>query len=230
MRVDIWSDVMCPFCYIGKRKFEAALADFAHKDDVEVVWHSFQLSPDLTKEPRESVFSYLSRTKGMPESQARQMTEHVAGMAREVGLDFQFDKTVNVNSFDAHRLSHLAAQHGAQDAVEEQLFKAYFVDGLNIADPKTLLKIGTEAGLSTKEIEEMLASDAYTEAVQADIQMASRIGVRGVPFFVLDNKYAVSGAQPAQTFLAALTQAYDEHAPALVVSADSEACEVGGDC
>jgi predicted DsbA family dithiol-disulfide isomerase len=223
---------MCGITFLPPKakRYNAGRVDYAHKDDVEVVWHSFQLSPDLPKEPRESVFSYLSRTKGMPESQARQMTEHVAGMAREVGLDFQFDKTVNVNSFDAHRLSHLSAQHGLQDAVKEQLFKAYFTNGLNIAELKTLLKIGTEAGLSTQEIEEMLASDAYVEAVRADIQIASRIGVRGVPFFVLDNKYAVSGAQPAQTFLAALTQAYDEHAPALVVDPDGEACEVGGDC
>lgn len=230
MRVDIWSDVMCPFCYIGKRKFEAALSEFSGKDDVEVVWHSFQLSPDLPKQATESVYAYLSRSKGISEGQARQMTQHVTGIAREVGLDFRFDEAVNVNSFDAHRLSHLAAAHGLQDAVEERLFQAYFTDGLNIADADTLVQIGTEAGLPEAEIRVLLASNLYADAVEADIRTASRIGVRGVPFFVLDQKYAVSGAQAPQTFLAALNQAYAEQAPKVLASEEGDSCAVGEEC
>lgn len=211
MKVEIWSDVMCPFCYIGKRKFEKALAEFPAKEEIEVVWKSFQLDPTTVTDPSLNTIDHLAEKKGWSKEQARQTTAQVSNIAKQVGLDFHFDKAVVANSFDAHRLSHLAKKYGKQNELEEKLFAAYFTEGKNTADYDTLVQIGTEIGLDKNAVSNLLKSDLYAEQVEEDIAQSQQIGVRGVPFFVLDRKYAVSGAQEPDTFLQALSRAYDEH-------------------
>jgi predicted DsbA family dithiol-disulfide isomerase len=210
MKVEIWSDVMCPFCYIGKRKFESALQQFEHKDNVEVVWKSFQLQPDMITDSTKNTTQHLAESKGWTLEHAREMTSHVTNIAKEVGLTYNFDKAIVANSFDAHRLVQLAKTKGKGDAMEEQLFKAYFIDGKNTADHTTLTALATAIGLDETEVKQVLATDAYSDKVREDIYQSQQIGVTGVPFFVLDNKYAVSGAQASETFLGALKQAWNE--------------------
>jgi predicted DsbA family dithiol-disulfide isomerase len=208
MKIEIWSDVMCPFCYIGKRKFEAALEQFADKDKIEVEWKSFQLQPNLKTEANKSTIAHLAESKGWSLVHARQMTKQVTDMAAEVGLHYDFDKAIVANSFDAHRLSHLAKKHGVQDALEEALFKAYFTEGKNTADHEVLTQLGESVGLEAAEIKQVLESDRYADDVNHDIYQAQQVGARGVPFFVLGSKYAVSGAQPVETFKGALNAAW----------------------
>ncbi|QIP15269.1 DsbA family oxidoreductase [Spirosoma aureum] len=210
MEVEIWSDVMCPFCYIGKRKFERALSEFPHKDQVNIVWKSFQLNPAMKTDPDKTINEYLSEAKGWSLEQARQMNDRVTAMASEVGLSYDFDKAVVANSFDAHRLIQLAKANGLGDAAEERLFRAYFTEGRNTADHDTLLELGTDIGLDATAVEQLLQSDQYAEAVQHDIYEAQQVGARGVPFFVLNRRYAVSGAQQPETFLGALNTAWAE--------------------
>ncbi len=202
--VEIWSDVMCPFCYIAKRQFEAALAKFPHKEQVQVVWRSFQLDPALKTDPGKSVLQSLSESKGWTMEQTRQAMAHVTGMAADAGLVYDFEKAVVANSFDAHRLTHFAKKHGLQNDAEEQLFSAYFCEGKNTADRTTLIEIGASIGMDPVEVEEMLRSEAFTEEVQYDIYQAKQVGVTGVPFFVFQNKYAVSGARGSDLFLQVL--------------------------
>ncbi len=234
MKVDIWSDVMCPFCYIGKRKFEKALAEFENKDDIEVVWHSFQLDPNMQYMPGKDVYSYLAERKGQSLDWSMQAHKQIASMAAESGLEYNFDKAVINNSFDAHRFTQLAKTHGLGDAAEEQLFKGYFTEGKNIGDYDTLVKMGEEIGLDGAEVSAALKTDAFAEAVEADINMAQQIGINGVPFFVIDNRYAVSGAQQPDTFLQALNHAWGEYAkenqPLTDLSGEGAVCEPGGDC
>lgn len=211
MKVEIWSDVMCPFCYIGKRKFEKALNGFEGKENIEVIWKSFQLDPSTVTDPSLNTIDHLAEKKGWSKEQARETTAHVTNIAKQVGLDFHFEKAVVANSFDAHRLSHLAKKQGKQNELEEKLFSAYFTEGKNTADHDTLLQIAVEIGLDKNEAGDLLKSKLYADKVEEDIEQAQQIGVRGVPFFVLDRKYAVSGAQEPDTFLQALTRAYSEH-------------------
>ncbi len=232
MKVEIWSDVMCPFCYIGKRKFEKALNEFPGKDQIEVTWKSFQLDPTTVTDPSLNTIDHLAEKKGWSKEQARETTAHVSNIAKQVGLDFHFDKAVVANSFDAHRLSHLAKKYGKQNELEEKLFSAYFTEGKNTADHATLLQIGTEIGLDKTEVSALLNSDLYADKVEEDIDQAQQIGVRGVPFFVLDRKYAVSGAQEPPAFLQALTRAYDEHqkeTPLQQINAEGSADACGPD-
>lgn len=210
MKVEIWSDVMCPFCYIGKRKFEAALEEFPHKNDIKVEWKSFQLNPHMKTDPRKNINEYLAEHKSVSLFQAKQMNDRVTEMAKEVGLHYDFDKAIVANSFDAHRLSHLSKKHGKQNELEEQLFKAYFTDGKNTADHETLIQLGSEIGIDAEEIHRMLISDEYSDAVQQDAYEAQQVGARGVPFFIFDDKYAVSGAQPSKLFLQVIEKAYNE--------------------
>jgi predicted DsbA family dithiol-disulfide isomerase len=207
MKVEIWSDVMCPFCYIGKRKFEKALANFEHKYQVIVEWKSFQLNPNLETNPSKNTIEHLAESKGWTLDYTKQTTEHVSNIAKEQGLDFNFEKAVVANSFDAHRLLHLSKKHNLQNECEEKLFKAYFVEGKNTADHQVLTNIGLEIGLNQIDITELLKSNLYANEVNNDILQAQQIGVRGVPFFVFGNKYSVSGAQEPETFLGALKQA-----------------------
>lgn len=211
MQVEIWSDVMCPFCYIGKRKFENALAQFPEKQHIEVIWKSYQLSPDLVTDPHINIHQYLAKHKGMSIGEAKGLNEQVTHMAAEVGLTYNLDQSVVANSFDAHRFTHFAKQYGKQLEAEEKLFQAYFTEGKNIDDHATLIQLGTEIGLDASLLELALSKGSYADDVRSDIYEAQQVGVRGVPFFVIDRKYAISGAQDSKTFLQALTQAYTEH-------------------
>jgi len=210
MKVEIWSDIMCPFCYIGKRRFENALKEFPHKDDIEIVWKSFQLNPAMKTDPGKNINQYLSEVKGWSLTQARQANDYVTKMAKEVGLYYDFKKVVVANSFDAHRLIQLAKVNGKGDEMEEQLFKAYFTEGKNIAEHETLILLGTEIGLPSDTIKMMLNSNEYADKVEKDIHEAYQIGIRGVPYFVFNDRYAVSGAQPTETFLGAFDKAWGE--------------------
>jgi predicted DsbA family dithiol-disulfide isomerase len=210
MKVDIWSDIMCPFCYIGKRKFENALAQFANKEEVEVEWHSYQLQPDAQHVPGKSTYDFLAEIKGISREQAKQMNDRVATMAEAEGLKYDFDKVQVANTFDAHRFTHLAAKHGLQNEAEERLFAAHFTEGKNVQDHDTLVQLGKEIGLKEADVRSMLASDALTDDVNKDIHIARQIGVSGVPFFVINNKYGISGAQPSEVFLSALQEVWQE--------------------
>jgi predicted DsbA family dithiol-disulfide isomerase len=208
MEIEIWSDVMCPFCYIGKRRFEDALEKFPGKADVSVQWKSFQLNPQMETIPGKNINEYLAEHKGWTMDKAREMNQYVTDMAKDAGLEYHMDKAVVANSFDAHRLIQLAKKHGLGDAAEEGLFKAYFTEGKNTADHQVLLNIATSIGLDRQETEQVLASDAFADDVRRDVYEAQQVGARGVPFFVFDRKYAVSGAQASETFLQTLEQAH----------------------
>ncbi|CAN5406072.1 DsbA family oxidoreductase [soil metagenome] len=234
MKVEIWSDVMCPFCYIGKRRFENALQQFAHKDEIEIIWKSYQLDPTMQTEAGKNINQYLAERKGWTLDYARQMNAHVTAMAKEVGLNYDFDKAIVANSFDAHRFSHLAAKYGLGDAAEERLFKAYFTEGKNISDHGTLIKLGTEIGIDASVIKQMLATDAYTYEVQHDINEAETLRLKGVPFFVMNRKYGVSGAQPEEVFLKTLEKSFydwkQEQQQLELVVTEGEVCKPGEDC
>ena len=192
---------MCPFCYIGKRRFEAALEKFTGKINVTVEWKSFQLNPDLKTEPGKNLNEFLAEHKGISIERAAEMNAYVTNMAKEVGLDYHLEKAVVANSFDAHRLSHLAKKHGVQDQLEELLFAAYFTQGKNTGDKQVLLELGVAAGCPAEEVALLLNNSDFSGDVERDIEEAHEIGVRGVPFFVFDRKYAVSGAQSVEVFL-----------------------------
>lgn len=210
MEVEIWSDVMCPFCYIGKRKFEAALAQFPHKDKVELVWKSFELAPHLKTQTDKNIHQFLASQKGINVDQAKAMNDQVAQLAKQVGLTYNFEKTIVANSFNAHRFTHFAKQYSKQNEAEEILFHSYFTDGKNIDDYPTLIQLGAEIGLDTTTLKTALENGSYSDNVKADIYEAQQIGVRGVPFFLFNKKLAVSGAQESQTFLETLEKAYDQ--------------------
>ena len=224
---------MCPFCYIGKRRFEQALGQFEHKDEVEVEWKSFQLNPNLVTDPTININQYLADIKGITIDHAKQLNDHVTQMAAEVGLTYDFDKAIVANSFDAHRFAHLAKQNGLGDEAEEALFNAYFTEGKNIADHETLAELGEQIGLDKDEVAHTLKGNKYAINVNQDIAQAQQLGVRGVPFFVLDMKYGISGAQPVEAFTETLEKAYTEWAatkPAALNVIEGDSCEVGGDC
>ncbi|MBE9582974.1 DsbA family oxidoreductase [Mucilaginibacter sp. JRF] len=227
MRVDIWSDIVYPFCYIGKRRFENALTGF--DDNVEIVWHSYQLDPEAKYEEGQTVDQYLSKRKGFPLEKAKEMNAYVTAQAAELGLDYDFDTAKIANTLDAHRLLHLAAKHGVQNEVKEALLAAYFTQGQNISDTDTLVKIGESNGLNADDIRQALTADNYKQEVEEDINHARQIGVQGVPFFVFNNKYAVSGAQPTELFKQVLDKVKSEEKPQ-VLNADGDFCGPDGNC
>jgi len=224
---------MCPFCYIGKRNFETALAAFGDKEQIEVSWKSFQLDPSLSDTAPESQEDYLIKHKGMTPDQISGMLAHVTRMAGEAGLSYRLDQSIMVNSQKAHRLLQFAKTKGLDNEMEERLFQAYFTEGKNIADIPTLVQLGKDAGLDETEMQKAFTDDQYLLAFQQDIREAQSIGVTGVPFFVFDRKYAVSGAQPPQAFKEALTQSYAEwqksNSVPLKVS-EGESCTIDGNC
>jgi protein disulfide-isomerase len=210
MKIKIWSDIMCPFCYIGKRNFENALAQFSRADELEIEWKSFQLDSTIPKmKERVDVYEYLAKSKGFSIEDSKAMHENVVRMAKTVGLEYNFDRAVIANSFDAHRLIQFAKTKGLGDEIEETLFAAYFTNGLDMSDLDTLAEIGSSIGLSPVELETILHSEDFSSEVQNDILEAQKYGVRGVPYFVLDDKYAISGAQPSSVFLEALEKTFN---------------------
>ena len=204
MEIKIWSDVRCPFCFIGKRKLEAALEQFPEKDKVKITWKSFQLDPALETRTDINVIDYFVETKGVTAEQARQMLSGATQMAGDVGLHFDLEKGVLANSYKAHRLIQMAKTQGLGDEIEEALFKAHFEEAKNIDDPQVLISVAVSVGMKEAEVSEMLTSDAFAYEVKQDELEARNIGVRGVPFFVFDDRYAVSGAQPVEDFLQTL--------------------------
>jgi predicted DsbA family dithiol-disulfide isomerase len=204
MKVEIWSDIMCPFCYIGKRKFEMALEQFDQKEAVEIEWKSFQLNPELRSQPDKSIHEYLSEAKGWSLEKAKELNQEVAEMGKEVGLDFQFDKVKVSNTLLAHRLVQLAKTQGKGNQAEAALFEAHFVEGKGVDQAETLYEIGEKIGLSQEGIQTLFDSDVYVDEVRMEQYQAQQIGVRGVPFFVFDQKFAVSGAQAPELFAQAL--------------------------
>ena len=210
MQVEVWSDIMCPFCYIGKRNYEKALADFEGKEDIELIWKSYQLDPTLPTEGAKDldVYEYLSSRKGISKPQVEAMHAQVTEMAKNAGLDYHLDKSIMANSFKAHRVVAFAKEKGLGDLAEERLFHATFITGKDFGDTDVLIQIGAEIGLSAEDVMEALTNDLYAYQVTADITEAREIGVTGVPFFVFDRKFAVSGAQPPQSFGQALENAH----------------------
>jgi predicted DsbA family dithiol-disulfide isomerase len=207
MRVDIWSDIVCPWCYVGKARFDKALADFEHHDEVEVVYHSFELDPEYPKGERETVAGMLSRKYGMPEAQARTADARVAQLARAEGLGFDSDRPVG-NTFDIHRVIHLGRADGVQRELITALNQAYFAEARPVFDPDVLAEVAAAAGLDAVAVKEVLDGDAYADAVRQDEVEARQLGISGVPFFVLDMTLGVSGAQATQVFASALSQAW----------------------
>jgi len=210
MKIEIWSDVMCPFCYIGKRNFETALEQFEHKNELEVVWKSYQLDSRIPEAPKDSYQDYLVKNKGMSQEQVKGMLDNVTLSAKQVGLEYNFDKAVMVNSLNAHKFIQFAKTKGLGDQAEEKLFLAFFTEGKNIADIDTLVQIGKELELGEADVKAALNDEKYASLFNQDIQEARQLGVQGVPFFVLDREYGVSGAQPPQAFLENLEVAFDE--------------------
>jgi predicted DsbA family dithiol-disulfide isomerase len=232
MKIDIWSDVRCPFCYIGKRKFEMALEKFEQKNDVQVEWKSFELDPNLSTNPKVNADDYLAEIKGISKAKVKEMHQYMKQIADEVGLDFNFEKAVVANSFNAHRLIQLAKSKGLGNEAEETLFKAHFTDGKNIDDQQTLLELAASIGLERDEAAKMLSSDTFSKEVKQDELQAETYGIRGVPFFVLNDKYAISGAQSPETFLEAMKQTWkeiEEEKQPLVIS-EGESCSADGTC
>jgi predicted DsbA family dithiol-disulfide isomerase len=210
IKVDIWSDIRCPFCYLGKRKFEMGLSKFAFKDNVVIEWHSFELDPLMKTEPGKSIDEYLAEYKGISVERSEKLHEHMTASAKEIGLDYRFDKVVVANSFDAHRLIQMAKSLGKGDLAEEVLFRAYFTDGKDISSHNVLIELGLELGFESSTLEDMLRTDSFKAEVWNDEASAKNLGINGVPFFVLNNKYAISGAQSPETFNAALEQVWKE--------------------
>ena len=210
LKVQIWSDIMCPFCYIGKRRIEEALTLFEHKDAVEIEWKSFQLDPSFIASADDNMVEHLAEKYRKDNDWAQEMLDNMTQNAKNSGLDFHFEKAIMANSFNAHRLLQLAKKNHLSDKLEELLFKAYLTDGKDVNNLITLSELGLEAGLEADAIEQVLHSDMYSKEVKQDIEEANAIGVQGVPFFVLDNKYAISGAQAASTFLQNLEKVWEE--------------------
>jgi protein disulfide-isomerase len=201
MKIEIWSDIMCPFCYIGKRQLESALAEFPNKE-FEIEWKSFQLDPTITPQSGKDVFTFLAERKGISVEESKEMHKGVTERAKSVGLDYNFEKTIISNSLEAHRIIQLAKTKNLGDEMEEIFFKAYFTEGRDLNDGPTLIELAMKSGLDQVQVLEVLKDETlFLENVQNDISEAQEIGVQGVPFFVFDRKYAVSGAQPIETFV-----------------------------
>lgn len=223
MKVEIWSDFVCPFCYIGRRRFEAALERFPHRENVEIIYRSFELDPNAKVDAGHDVHDMLASKYGMSREQAKSMNENVSRQAQDVGLTYRFDTMVVTNTFDAHRLAYFAAARGKMEQMTERLLRAYFTDSKHIGNRSTLAALAAEIGLDEAEAAAMLAGEAYAQDVRGDEAEAARLGIRGVPYFVLDRKYAVSGAQPSEVFLSALEKAWSDHQPLTVVNGDDDA-------
>lgn len=210
--VEVWSDIMCPFCYIGKKNFEKALQQIPNADQFQVEWKSFQLDPEI---PENTSFlgekEYLAQRKGMQEAQVREMLQYVTEAGANAGIKMNFDRSIVANTQRAHRLLHLAKQTNQANALKERLFAAHFTDGLDVGNREVLSQLAAEVGLDSSEVNRVLNSDEFAYDVIQDIQEGANIGVRGVPFFVIDRKYAVSGAQPVEVFVETLEKAAAEN-------------------
>ena len=229
MDIEIWSDIACPWCYIGKRRFEAALAEFEHRDDVRVTWRSFELDPAAPPEREGERAARLAEKYGITVDRAREMESQMTETAAGEGLGFRFDIQRSGTTFDGHRLVHLAAEHGLQDAMKERLLRAYFSEGELMSDHDALVRLAVEVGLDEDDVRQMLASDRFAAEVREDERTATAFGISAVPTFVVDRAFGVSGAHPPEALLQLLREGWTRRAPAPVI-AGGEACDVDGNC
>lgn len=227
MRVEIWSDVVCPWCYIGKRRFEAALAQFEHAGDVEVAWRSFELDPNAPPVQTEPHAERLARKYGVSLQQVEAMDARLVGEAKKEGLDFRLAESQGGNTFDAHRLIHFAGESGRAGEMKERLMKAYFTEGVAIGERGELVRLAVEVGFDEADVKGMLSSDQFANEVRADEARARAFGISGVPFFAIDERYGVSGAQPTDVLLDALRQAYVNSQMVVVGGDDADSCADG---
>jgi predicted DsbA family dithiol-disulfide isomerase len=225
MRVEIWSDVVCPWCYVGKRRFERALAAFEHRDEVEVVWRSFELDPSAPAERTGPYAEHLAGKYGVPLQQAQEMIDGMTATAAADGVELRFDRARPGSTFDAHRLIHLAADHGLQDAVQERLMRATFTEGEPVGDHDALVRLVAEVGVDPERARTVLRDGTYGDAVRADEEQARRLRITGVPYFVLDRTYGVSGAQPVEVLVQALEQAWAASARLTVGAPAAPGCD-----
>ena len=208
LEVEIWSDIACPWCYVGKRRFETALKDFEHRDDVTVTWRSFELDPTAPRvREKNSYAERLASKYRLAVSDAQAMIDRMTAVGAEEGIEFRFDRIQAGNTFDAHRLLHLAAAHDRQDAMKERLLRAYFTEGAAIGEPEVLADLASEVGLDAAHVRRVLAGDEHADDVRSDEATAAELGIHGVPFFVIGRRYGVSGAQPASELAKVLAQA-----------------------
>jgi predicted DsbA family dithiol-disulfide isomerase len=227
MLVEIWSDIACPWCYVGKRRFAAALARFEHRDEVRVQWRSFELDPAAPRERSVDGATHLAEKYGTSREEALAMQRRMTDVAAGEGLDFRFDLARGGNTFDAHRLLHLAAARGAQDAAKERFMRAYLTEGEPIGDPAALELLAVEAGLPAEEVREVLGGDRFAAEVRADERTAAALGIHAVPFFVVDRALGAAGAQPPEVLGELLRQGWEARS-AVPVVAGGEACAPDG--
>jgi len=224
MDVDIWSDIACPWCYVGKRHLEAALEGFEHRDRVTVRWHSFELDPQAPPEREGDNAGNLARKYGTSREQAVEMLDRMTALAAEDGLEFHFESARSGNTFDGHRIIHLALEHGCQDAMKERLMRAYLSEGELISDHGTLRRLAIEVGLPADEVDALLSGDRFAEEVRTDEYTASRLGITAVPFFVVDRTFGAAGAQPAEQLVEMLRRAWDARPELSVAAPAGETC------
>jgi predicted DsbA family dithiol-disulfide isomerase len=218
MDVEIWSDIACPWCYVGKRRFEAALAAFPHRDQVTVTWRSFELDPEAPAERTGDRAEHLAAKYGASAEQARAMEASLTEVAAGEGLDFHFEIARAGNTLDGHRLVHLAAEHGVQDAMKERLMRAYLSEGELISDPATLERLGREVGLPGEELRDVLAGERFAAEVRDDERTAASLGISAVPFFVVDRRFGAAGAQSPEILGSLLEQGWEARTPLSLVS------------
>ncbi|UJP64226.1 DsbA family oxidoreductase [Mongoliitalea daihaiensis] len=233
MKIEIWSDIMCPFCYIGKRRLEKALESFEYRDQIVIEWKSFLLNPTMKTDPNKNSLEYLSEVKGWSMDQTKEITAQVVQMAAAEGLDYDMEHAVVANAYKAHRLLHFAKTHGLGSPMKERLLRAYFTEGMNIDDSETLITLAVEIGLPQEAVYACLNSDAFLKEVNEDVQEAQQLGVRGVPFFVLDRKFGISGAQQDEVFQQTIAKAFAGYQASMGISfldGGGQACDVEGNC
>lgn len=210
MKIEIWSDFVCPFCYIGKRRLEIAIKQFPHNHNIFIEYKSYELDPNAKKNTKKSIHELLAHKYDMTVEKVREMNANVGRQAAEIGLQYNFDSIQHTNTFDAHRLTKYATKYDKENEMAERLFKAYFTDSVNISEPLTLIKLAEEIGLNTEEVESFLQTCKFTNSVRSDEELAKDIGIQSVPFFVFNEKYAVSGAQPIAVFSEVITKVWEE--------------------
>lgn len=233
MKVDIWSDIRCPFCYVGKKNFEKGLANFQEKSKIEITWHSFQLNPELETQLDKNSLENFSERKGVSIAEAKEMYQHVVKAGEIAGIEFNLEGQKVANSYKGHLLLQFAATKNVANEMEEELFKAQFIDGKNIDDEKTLIEIGKSLSLNEDEIKAALNSDDFKYAVAKDVALASQMGINAVPFFVINDKYGVSGAQPSEVFQEVLEKSWEEFSngdQGLKIIHSGETCDTEGNC
>jgi predicted DsbA family dithiol-disulfide isomerase len=230
MDVEIWSDIACPWCYVGKRRFEAALAEFEHRDEVKVTWRSFELDPDAPREREGDRAQRLAEKYGITPERAREMEAHLAEVAATDGLRMRFDIARSGSTFDGHRLVHLAAAHGLQDQMKERLLHAYFSEGELVGDHETLLRLAVEVGLPEDQARQTLADGGFADQVREDEQTAHELGISAVPTFVIDRSLGVSGAHPPQALLQLLRQGFESRLQISPLAAEGQTCGPDGLC